>query len=78
MVKEPGLQFQQALNDWEIEDAQLFMRMLSNGRVNQMGKDRLIWRGDKSGNYRVKAGFNILEGNTDITVPHSALLNLFF
>lgn len=39
--------FMKALIDWEIEDAEPVLMLLSSRRANQMGKDRLICKRKK-------------------------------
>lgn len=56
--------FGRPLNDWELEDVQDFLRLLSYSKINQMEKDKIIWKGDKIGMYYVRANFNILERKT--------------
>lgn len=49
--------FGRNLNDWE----QNFLTLINSRRVNQRTKDRLCWKGDKSGCYFVKKNVTMQE-----------------
>ena len=49
--------------------------MTSNIRISPLEKDNLVWKGDVSGFFTVKAYFNMLEGASHHKVPYKMLWN---
>ena len=43
--------------------------MTSNFRISPMENDNMVWKGDVSGSFTVKAYFNMLEGVSPHKVP---------
>ena len=58
-----GPKFLRSFNDWELDTIQAFIVLTSNNNTNPMAKDNMIWKGDVSGCFSVKAYFNRLEGD---------------
>ena len=52
-----------------------FIRLSSNNEITPLDKDKMIWKGDASGCYTVKAYFNRLEGVPPYLVPIKMLWN---
>ena len=79
-VREDGggawdLKFLRSFNDWELEAIQEFIEVTSNIRISPLEKDNLVWKGDVSGSFMVKAYFNLLEGASPHKVPCKMLWN---
>ena len=54
---------------------QAFIGLISNNFITLMVKDKMIWKGDVSGCFTVKAYFNLLEGASPYSVPTKMLWN---
>ena len=67
--------FLRPFNDWEMDTIQAFIGLTSNGFITLMVKDKMIWKGDVSGCFTVKAYFNLLEGASPYSVPTKMLWN---
>ena len=61
--------FLRPFNDWEMDAIQAFIVLTSNGVIAPLVKDKLIWMGDISSCFMVKAYFNHLEGVSPSSVP---------
>ena len=53
--------FSKRLNDWEVELVERFFMRLQRWRVSSDEEDRLVWVGEKCGNFFVKALYKVLE-----------------
>ena len=51
-----------SFNDWEMEVVQEFIGVTSNIKISPLEKDKLFWKGDESGSFKVKAYFKESEG----------------
>ena len=69
------LKFLRSFNDWELKSFQEFIEVTSNIRISPLEKDNLVWKGDVSGSFTVKAYFNTLEGASAHKVPCKMLWN---
>ena len=67
--------FVRPLNDWEIDEAQNFLCLLSSRLVKQEEKDKLFWKGDKEGRYTDKANVVRLEKVSGWSAPVNMLWN---
>ena len=67
--------FLRPFNDWEMDAIQAFIGLTSNSFMTFMLKDKMIWKGDVSGCFTVKAYFNFLEGASPYLVPTKMLWN---
>ena len=36
-----------SFNDWEMDEVQSFINLINRKKINQWGRDRLLWKGDK-------------------------------
>ena len=61
--------FMRSFNDWEMVAVQEFIGVTSNIKISPLEKDKLSWKGDESGSFKVKACFKELEGAS----PHKVL-----
>ena len=62
-------------NDWEMDVIQDFIVLTSNSVVAPLIKNKLIWMGNVSSCFTVKANFNHLEGVSPFSVPTKMLWN---
>ena len=67
--------FMRYFNDWELEAIQEFIEATRNFKISPLEKDNLVWKGDVSGSFMVKAYFNLLEGVSPHEVPCKMLWN---
>ena len=67
--------FLRPFNDWEMDAIQAFIVSTSNNDISPLVNDKLIWTGDVSGCFTVKAYFNHLEGVSPFSVPTKMLWN---
>ena len=67
--------FSRLFNDWEIDETQSFLSLISNRKFNQMEQDKLLWKGDLNGRYTIRANVTLLEGFSDRTTPWKMLWN---
>ena len=67
--------FVMPLNDWEMDEAHIFLCLLNSRRVKQEEKDKLFWKGDKECTYTVKANVTRLEKVSGRTAPMNMLWN---
>ena len=67
--------FMGSFNDWEMKAVQEFIRVTSNIKISPLEKDKLSWKGDESGSFKVKAYFKELEGASPHKVPCKMLWN---
>ena len=49
------------LNDWEVDLVERFLLRLQRWRVSSDEEDRLVWTGEKSVKFSVKAMYKVLE-----------------
>ena len=56
-------------NDWEMDVIQAFIVLTSNSAIAPLIKNKLIWMGDVSSCFTIKANFNHLEGVSPFSVP---------
>ena len=67
--------FTRSFNDWEMDEVQNFINLISQKKKNQLERDRLLWKGDKNGIFFIKANFKLLEGGNLKSVPLKVLWN---
>ena len=67
--------FLRPFNDWELNSIQVFIGLTSNRVITPLAKDILIWKGDASGCFTIKAYFNQLEGVSHCSNPTKMLWN---
>ena len=53
--------FMRSFNDWKMEEVQNFINLISQKKINQLERDRLLWKGDINGIFSIKANFKLLE-----------------
>ena len=54
--------FTRSFNDWEMDKVQNFINLINRKKINQLERDRLLWKGDKNGIFSIKTNFKLLEG----------------
>ena len=59
-----NLRFMRPFNDWEMEEMQRLISLISNKKISQRERDKIFWLVDKKGEYTVKAKYRHLEGDT--------------
>ena len=50
--------FLRPFNDWEMEVVQNFICSTNNNKIMPQKRDRILWKGDKTGHFTVKAYFS--------------------
>ena len=59
-----NLRFIRPFNDWEMEETQRLISLISSKKIAQRERDKICWIVDKKGQYTVKANYRQLEGGT--------------
>ena len=67
--------FMRSFNDWEMDEVQNFINLISQIKINQLERDRLLWKGDKNEIFSAKANFKLLEGGNLKSVLLKVLWN---
>ncbi|RVX11415.1 LINE-1 reverse transcriptase-like [Vitis vinifera] len=65
--------FSRALNDWEVEEAELFLGCLHGKRVLGDVDDKAVWTETKSGIFSAKSLYLALEADCPISFPSSCI-----
>ncbi|WMV13617.1 hypothetical protein MTR67_007002 [Solanum verrucosum] len=60
-----NLSFRRFLNDWEVERMVQFYNTLEQAKSLNFEEDRLLWKLDKDGKFRVKAAYKLLDISTE-------------
>ena len=58
-----------------MDEVQNFINLINCKKINQLERDRLLWKGDKNGIFSIKANFKLLEGGNLKSVPLKVLWN---
>ena len=69
------MRFIRPFNDWELEETQRLISLISNRNISQGEKDKIFWLVDKKGQYTVKANYRHLEGDLSGSIPTSLIWN---
>ena len=69
------LRFIKPFNDWEMEEIQRLISLISNKNISQKERDKIFWLVDKKGEYTVKANYRHLEGDTSEDIPTGLIWN---
>ena len=56
-----NFRFERHFNDWELEEAQRFICIVSTKNLSPLSVDRLRWNGAKDGMFSVKSSYDLLE-----------------
>ena len=70
-----NLRFSRAFNDWELEQVQNFIRLTNNKLIIQRKKDRIVWKGNKNGQFLVKVYCSLLEVGPPLKAPTNIIWN---
>ena len=70
-----NLRFIRPFNDWEMEETQRLISLISRKKIAQRERDKICWIVDKKGQYTVKANYRHLEGGTYDTLPVGLIWN---
>ena len=70
-----NMRFIRSFNDWELEETQKLISMISSRNINQGEKDKIFWLVDKKGQYTAKANYRHLEGDLSGSIPTSLIWN---
>ena len=65
--------FSRALNDWEMEEAELFLGCLHGKRVIGDEDDKVVWTETKSGIFSAKSLYLALEADCPSSFPSSCI-----
>ena len=57
-----NFRFKRHFNDWELEEAQRFICIVSTKSLSPLSDDRLRWNGTKDGMFLLKSSYDLLEG----------------
>ena len=67
--------FSRAFNDWEMEQVQIFIGLTSNKLIIPRKKDRIVWKGNKNGQFSAKGYCNLMEGGPSRKAPTNIIWN---
>ena len=70
-----NFKFEKHFNDWELEEAQRFICIVSTKSLSPLLDDRLRWNGAKDGTFSVKSSYDLLEGGRQQLVPFKMIWN---
>ena len=70
-----NFRFARLFHDWELEEVQRFLYIVSSKRTNPNLSDRLWWKGAKNGSLTIKNCYDLLEGGRQQLVPIKMLWN---
>ena len=59
-----NLRFIKPFNDWEMEEIQRLISLISSKNISHRERGKIFWLVDKKGKYTVKANYRHLEGDT--------------
>ena len=57
-----NFRFKRHFNDWELEEAQRFMGIISTKSLSPFSVDRIWWSGAKDGMFSVKSSYDLFDG----------------
>ena len=69
--------FSRALNDWEVEEAEIFLECLHGRRVLEDVEDMVVWNKSKSSKFSTKSLYRALEVDCPILFPYSCIWNVW-
>ena len=69
--------FSRALNDWEVEEAEIFLKRLHGKRVLEDVDDMVVWNESKSGNFSAKSLYLALEVDCPVLFPSSYIWDVW-
>ena len=69
-----NFRFESHFNDWELEEAQRFIYIVSTKSLSPLSNDRLRWNGAKDGMFSIKSSYNLLKGGQQL-VPVKMIWN---
>ena len=61
-----NFRFESHFNDWELEEAQRFIYIVSTKSLSPLSNDRLRWNGAKDGMFSIKSSYNLLKGRQQL------------
>ena len=64
-----NLRFIRPFNDWELEETQRLISLISTKNISQGEKNKIFRLVDKKGQYTIKANYRHLEGDLSSTIP---------
>ena len=64
-----NFRFERHFNDYELEEAQRFICIVSTKSLSPLSDDRLRWNGVKDDMFSVKSSYDLLEGGRQQLVP---------
>ena len=67
--------FSRPFNDWEMDAIQAFIGLTSNNFTTPVIEDKMVWKGDDSGCFTIKAYFNLLKVVSPYSVSTKMLWN---
>ena len=67
--------FSRALNDWEVEEAEIFLERLHERSVFEDVEDMVVWNKSKSGKFSTKSLYRTLEADCPVLFPYSCIWN---
>ena len=70
-----NFRFERHFNDWELEEAQRFICIVSTKSLSPLSNDRLRWNGAKDSMFSVKSSDDLLEGGRQQLVPVKMIWN---
>ena len=70
-----NMRFIKPFNDWESEETQRLISLISSRDISQREKDKIFWLVDKKGQYTMKANYRHLEGDLSGTIPTCLIWN---
>ena len=70
-----NFRFKRHLNDWELEEAQRFIGIVSTKSLSPLTVDRMWWKGAKDGMFSVKSGYDVLDVGWQNLVPVKMIWN---
>ena len=70
-----NFRFERHFNDWELEEAQRFICIVSTKSLSPLSDDRHQWNGAKDGTFSVKPSYDLLEGGRQKLVPVKMIWN---
>ena len=67
--------FSRAFNDWDLEQVQNFIELNNNKLIIPQKKDRIVWKGNKNGQFSVKVYYHQLEVGPPLKAPTNIIWN---
>ena len=68
--------FLRALNDWEMEEVERFLLILSRRKIGNLQGDKLFLKNAKSEGFIVKVMYRVLDRSPFLPFPHWSIWNL--